>query len=81
MTLQSHINCIYILKNMFCAQLFMIFIICAQLFIIFIRIYIIICLIVMTAYVYGWPLSWPFCPYMALELNQEVLHKYHHARS
>ena len=71
MTLQPHIRCIYVLKNMFYAQLFMIFI----------MIYIIICLIVMTAYAYGWPLSWPFCPYMVLELNQGVLHKYHHDRS
>ena len=81
MTLQPHIRCIYVLKNMFYAQLFLIFTICAQIFMIFIMIYIIICLIVMTAYAYGWPLSWPFCPYMVLELNQGGLHKYHHDRS
>ena len=80
MTSQPHIRCLYTQKYVLCTAI-LIFIICAQLFMIFIMIYIIICLIVMTAYAYGLPLSWPFCPYMALELNQEVLHKYHHARS
>ena len=71
MTLQSNIHCIYMLKNMLYAQLFMISI----------MMYIIIYLIVMTAYAYGWPLSWPFCPYMVLASNQGVLHKYLHDRS